>query len=339
MEHVMCNSSSLQQFSTRVGVLSGGKLSPRGGCCEQSLLAQLQPGQSHLLRSVSLCCVCVRCVCVCVCACVCEVCVCVYVCVCMYVCVVLLCMWEIVDKSFLICALFNNFSGYQHAHTNSHFFFFGLASARSGSKKPRRLWTSVPGWVVCELTFLKGKYLDSIVIALWPCGVKGVCVFRCNLPAALLAELPGSFTAEAAAVVAVLSDVTVHEVFLSESTEEVRRQCLKCYFLSPQKRWRDSAWSVSFWIHRGGEETVLEVLLSESTEEVKRQCMKCFFLNPQRRWGDSAWSVTFWVHRGGEVTAGVAAVPSGIIVHEVLLSESTEEVKWQQELPQCRQAS
>ena len=78
--------------------------------------------------------------CVCVCMCVC-----VYVCMCMYVCVVLLCMREIVDKSFLICALFNNFSGYQHAHTNSHFFFFGLVSAHSGSKKPRRLWTSVPG--------------------------------------------------------------------------------------------------------------------------------------------------------------------------------------------------
>ena len=89
---------------------------------------------------------------------------------------------------------------------------------------------------MCELTFLKGKYLDSIVIALRPCGVKGVCVFRCNLPAALLAELLGSFTAEAAGVVAVLSDVTVHQVFLSESTEEVRRQCLKCYFLSPQRR-------------------------------------------------------------------------------------------------------
>ena len=88
MEHVMCNSSSLQQFSTCVGVLSGGKLSPRGGCCEQSLLAQLQPGQSHLLRSVFLCCVCARCVhvrvCVHVCVCVCVH---VYVCVwCFYAC-------------------------------------------------------------------------------------------------------------------------------------------------------------------------------------------------------------------------------------------------------------
>ena len=83
----MCNSSSLQQFSTRVGVLSGGKLSPRGGCCEQSLLAQLQPGQSHLLRSVSLCCLCARGVCVCVHACVRCVCVCACVHVCACVCV------------------------------------------------------------------------------------------------------------------------------------------------------------------------------------------------------------------------------------------------------------
>ena len=223
MEHVMCNSGSLQQFSTRASVLSGGKLSPWGGCCEQSLLAQLQPGQSYLLRSVSVCvcvracvhlcvcvfvcmcvcacvhacvrvcevcvcvrgcmhvCVCVRYVCVCVCACVCA-CVCVCVCVClvcggdvcvrMYVCVVLLCIWEIVDRSFLICALFINFSGYQHAHTNSPFLFFGLISVHSGSKKPRWLWTSVPRWVVCELTFLMGKCLDSIVVPLWLCWVR-----------------------------------------------------------------------------------------------------------------------------------------------------------------------
>ena len=36
--------------------------------------------------------------------------------------------------------------------------------------------------------------LDSdIVSPLWLCEVKGVCIFRCNLPPALLAEWPGSF--------------------------------------------------------------------------------------------------------------------------------------------------
>ena len=35
---------------------------------------------------------------------------------------------------------------------------------------------------------------SSIVSPLWLCWVKGVCIFRCNLPPALLAEWLGSFT-------------------------------------------------------------------------------------------------------------------------------------------------
>ena len=38
--------------------------------------------------------------------------------------------------------------------------------------------------------------LDSIVIPPWLRWVKGVCVFRCNLPPALVAEWPGSFTCQ-----------------------------------------------------------------------------------------------------------------------------------------------
>ena len=60
-----------------------------------------------------------------------------------------------------------------------------------------RQWLSVPWRVACEFVSLKipTLYLDSGIISppriLW---VKVVCVFRCIMPPALLAEWPRSFT-------------------------------------------------------------------------------------------------------------------------------------------------
>ena len=58
------------------------------------------------------------------------------------------------------------------------------------------------GWIFpdkfCVRSFLDRfphLYLDSSIVSqLWLCWVKGVCVFRCKLPPALLAEWPGPFT-------------------------------------------------------------------------------------------------------------------------------------------------
>ena len=64
--------------------------------------------------------------------------------------------------------------------------------------KLKRLWPNVYWQVACEL--VSGKVhticLDSGTVSpLRLDWVKGVCVFRCNLPSALLEEWPGSFTA------------------------------------------------------------------------------------------------------------------------------------------------
>ena len=61
--------------------------------------------------------------------------------------------------------------------------------------KLRRLWPSVPRQIACELVSL--IYLDSKVSPLRHGWIKGVCVFRCNLPPALLAKWPGSLRATA----------------------------------------------------------------------------------------------------------------------------------------------
>ena len=61
----------------------------------------------------------------------------------------------------------------------------------------RRLWSSVPRGAACELVpwQVPTLSLDSgRVSPLRLCWVKGVSVFRCNLPPALLAKWPGSFT-------------------------------------------------------------------------------------------------------------------------------------------------
>ena len=61
----------------------------------------------------------------------------------------------------------------------------------------RRLWPTVPWRVACELVswYVPTLWLDSgIVSPLLLRWVQGVCVFRCNLPPALFAEWPGSFT-------------------------------------------------------------------------------------------------------------------------------------------------
>ena len=56
-----------------------------------------------------------------------------------------------------------------------------------GRVLPDELHVSLLPWWVPTLCF------DSIVRPLWLYWVKGVCVFRCILPHALLAEWPGSF--------------------------------------------------------------------------------------------------------------------------------------------------
>ena len=73
---------------------------------------------------------------------------------------------------------------------------FRPESVHSGSES----WNNY-GWVfpdeLCESSFpweVPTLCLDSIVSRLRLCWVEGVCMFRCNLPPALLAELPGSLT-------------------------------------------------------------------------------------------------------------------------------------------------
>ena len=63
------------------------------------------------------------------------------------------------------------------------------------------LWPSVPWWLrVLWACFLIGSHtmwlcLDSSIISpLWLGWVEGICMFRCNLPPAFLAEWPRSFT-------------------------------------------------------------------------------------------------------------------------------------------------
>ena len=84
--------------------------------------------------------------------------------------------------------------GYQLVHTISNL------NARIGQwwlSQLRWLWPIVPWRVACELVSWSPTPLcqdSGTVSPLWLCWVKDVCVFRCNLPPALLAEWPGSFT-------------------------------------------------------------------------------------------------------------------------------------------------
>ena len=101
------------------------------------------------------------------------------------------------DHSFPASAFFSFLfllSGNYLAHTNSTLY------ARISPQwlgELRRLWPNVSWVVVCELVSgpALALCLDSGIVSLhrlpW---VKIVCVFRCNLPPALLAEWPGSFT-------------------------------------------------------------------------------------------------------------------------------------------------
>ena len=85
-------------------------------------------------------------------------------------------------------------SGDSLSHTNST--LLGRISPQWLSEL-RRLWPSVPWWVACELVswYLSTLCLDSgIVSPLRLHWVKGVRVFRCNLPPALLLVWQGSFT-------------------------------------------------------------------------------------------------------------------------------------------------
>ena len=75
---------------------------------------------------------------------------------------------------------------------------FRPGSVHSGSARCLRLlWPNGPWRVACQLVSpqIPTLCLDSdIVNPLRFCWVKGICVFRCNLPAVLYAEWPGSFT-------------------------------------------------------------------------------------------------------------------------------------------------
>ena len=61
----------------------------------------------------------------------------------------------------------------------------------------RWLWPNVLWQFACELVSILVPTLcpdSSKVSPLWLCLAEGVCALRCNLPPALLAEWPGSFT-------------------------------------------------------------------------------------------------------------------------------------------------
>ena len=64
-------------------------------------------------------------------------------------------------------------------------------------------WAEMTGWLFPEELHVNlfpwqvpTLYLDSIVSPLWLHWVKGVCVFRCNLPSALFAEWSGFLLVE-----------------------------------------------------------------------------------------------------------------------------------------------
>ena len=91
---------------------------------------------------------------------------------------------------------FSLWSGYKLAHANSTLYAGINPQWLSGL---RRLWPNVFWQVACELFsgWVPTLYLHRGIVnpfrLRW---VKGVCVFRCNLPPALLAEWPGSFTSQ-----------------------------------------------------------------------------------------------------------------------------------------------
>ena len=88
--------------------------------------------------------------------------------------------------SFPTCPIFSFLNGDQLVHTNSTLY------ARIGPQwlsELRRLWPSVP-WHATSLfsLLILMLCLDSIVSLLRLPWVKDICMFRCNLPLALLTE-------------------------------------------------------------------------------------------------------------------------------------------------------
>ena len=70
-------------------------------------------------------------------------------------------------------------------------------SVHSSVSKLRQLWPDVPrqvGWALISGQVPTLCLNDNIVSPLWLQWVKGVHLFRCNLPPTLLEEWPGSFT-------------------------------------------------------------------------------------------------------------------------------------------------
>ena len=101
--------------------------------------------------------------------------------------------------SFLAWTFFFFWSEDLLAHINS--ILYGMMNPRWLSEQ-KRLWPNVSWQVACEFVSgyvptlcMDSSIVDSSIVSpLRLCCVKGVCVFRCNLPPALLAERPGSFT-------------------------------------------------------------------------------------------------------------------------------------------------
>ena len=78
-------------------------------------------------------------------------------------------------------------------HTNSTLY---ARASQQWLSELRRLWPNVPRQVACKLFPKRFPHYawTAAVSPLRSRWVKSVCVFRCNLPPALWAEWPGSFT-------------------------------------------------------------------------------------------------------------------------------------------------
>ena len=103
----------------------------------------------------------------------------------------------IFDISYPTCTFFLLFFFLKWRLAHAHLFHSYARISSQWLSKLRRLWLNVPWWVACQLVSWSVPTLcldSSLVSPLQFHWVKGVCMFRCNLPPALLAEWPGSFT-------------------------------------------------------------------------------------------------------------------------------------------------
>ena len=98
---------------------------------------------------------------------------------------------RVFDNSFPVCAFFLKWR-LDRTHTNST---SEIKISLQWLSKLRSLWPSVPWRVACELVSQQDPTLCPLSSSKpsLTSSIKGVCVFRCNLPPALLAEWLGSF--------------------------------------------------------------------------------------------------------------------------------------------------